>query len=71
MTLPIHTVEILFITTFRRRRYRLWDQSILHASAWSPNFYCEGIRVAMLTAHVQLIFGAELVDVRYNAVYIH
>jgi hypothetical protein len=24
------------ITTFRRRRYKLWDQSILHASAWSP-----------------------------------
>jgi len=27
--------------------------------------------VAMLTAHVQLIFGAEFVDVRYRAVYIH
>jgi len=25
----------------------------------------------MLTAHVQLIFGAEFVDVRYRAVYIH
>ena len=36
MTLPLHTVGILFITTFRRRCYKLWDQSILNASAWSP-----------------------------------
>jgi len=49
MTLPLLTVEILFLTTFRRRRYRLWDQSILHASAWSPNLYCEGIPVAMFS----------------------
>lgn len=44
---------------------------VLPTSAWAAIFYCEGIRVAMLTAHVQLIFGAEFVDVRYHAVCIH
>lgn len=63
--------SLITTSTFRRRRCRLWGQSILHTSAWSPNFYCEWIRVAVLTAHVQLIFGAEFVDVRYHVVYIH
>jgi hypothetical protein len=69
MTLPSHSVEVLFITTFRRMRYRLWDPSDLRASAGRLS-YCGGIRMTRLTTHLRLIFGTEFVGVRYHAMYI-